>query len=97
MSTRHRLTTDQNHAKLTTQTQWRIMEHDEMYFVVDGIAITLDELGAAVICNVNQDGTVDWNSFDLIDWIELSPDQYQLYKAAVDFLQTYSTHQAYVK
>jgi hypothetical protein len=73
------------------------MEHDEMYFVVDGIAITLDEVGAAVICNVNQDGRVDWDSVDLIDWFDLTPDQYQLYKATVDFLQTYSTHPAYVK
>lgn len=73
------------------------MEHDEMYFVVDGLAITLDELGAAVIGEVFPDGTVNRDSTELIDWIELSPDQYQLYKDAVDFLQTHSTQSVYVK
>ena len=73
------------------------MEHDEMYFVVDGIAITLDELGAAVIGEVFPDGTVNRDSTELIDWMELTPDQYQLYKDAVDFLQTYSTQSVYVK
>ena len=67
------------------------MEHDEMYFVVDGLAITLDELGAAVIGEVFPDGTVNRDSTELIDWMELTPDQYQLYKDAVDFLQTHST------
>lgn len=73
------------------------MEHDEMYFVIEGNAITLDEMGAAVICNVNQDDTVDWDSYDLIDWMDLNPDQYQLYKAVVDFLQQHIPHPMYVK
>jgi hypothetical protein len=73
------------------------MEHDEMYFVINSNAITLDEMGAAVICNVFENGAVDWDSFDLIDWMDLSPDQYQLYKAVVDFLQDHSTHPMYVK
>ena len=73
------------------------MEHDEMYFVIEGNAITLDEVGAAVICNVNQDGTVDWDSYDLIDWMDLNPDQYQLYKAVVDFLQQHIPDPMYVK
>lgn len=72
------------------------MEHDQMYFVIDGHAIALDETGTPVICDVNDDGSVDWESFDLIDWIDLLPDEYQLYKAAVDFLLEY-TPVMYVK
>ncbi len=68
-----------------------------MYFVVGHNAIALDETGTAVICDVNETGTPDWDSFDLIDWMDLNPDQYQLYKACVDFLQEYSTHPMYVK
>lgn len=66
------------------------MEHDEMYFVIGPKALTLDEVGNPIICDVLENGTVDWESFDLIDWMDLLPDQYQLYKAAVDFLQKYS-------
>jgi hypothetical protein len=73
------------------------MEHTEMYFVVDGLVITLDEVGAAVIGEVFPDGTINQDSIDLIDWFDLTPDQYQLYKAAVDFLQTYSSQSAYIK
>lgn len=66
------------------------MEHDQMYFVIDNQVITLDEMGTPVTCELNNDGTPDWESFDLIDWMDLLPDQYQLFKAAVDFLQKYS-------
>lgn len=66
------------------------MEHEEMYFVFGQQAITLDEMGNPIMCDVLVDGSIDWDSFDLIDWIDLLPDQYQLYKAAVDFLQKYS-------
>jgi len=66
------------------------MEHEEMYFVFGSQAITIDEVGNPIICDVLKDGSVDWDSYDLIDWLDLLPDQYQLYKAAVDFLQNYS-------
>lgn len=66
------------------------MEHEEMYFVIGNKALTIDEIGNPIVCNLTEDGTVDWDSFDLIDWMDLLPDQYQLYKAAVDFLQKYS-------
>ena len=66
------------------------MEHEEMYFVIGNKALTIDEVGNPIVCNLTEDGTVDWDSFDLIDWMDLLPDQYQLYKAAVDFLQKYS-------
>lgn len=73
------------------------MEHEDMYFVVDNHAITLDEAGTAIVCDLNEDGAVDWDTFDLIDWMDLKPDQYQLYKACVDFLQEHSTYPMYVK
>ncbi len=73
------------------------MEHDEMYFVINGKAIMLDEMGAAVVCDVLENGQVDWDSFDLIDWMDLLPDQYQIYKEAVDFLQANATQSMYIK
>lgn len=73
------------------------MEHEDMYFVVGHQAITLDEIGNPIICPILDNGAVDWDSFDLIDWMDLLPDQYQLYKACVDFLQQYSTHPMYIK
>lgn len=64
---------------------------DSMYFVIENKAIALDEYGAAVICNVvSDDGEttyVDWDTMDLIDWLDLTPSVYELYKSAVDFLQ----------
>lgn len=72
------------------------MEHDEMYFVINNNAISIDEMGTPIICDV-VDGVVDWDSFDVIDWLDLNPDQYQLYKACVDFLQEYSLSKVYVK
>lgn len=74
----------------------RNMEHDEMYFVIGGNAITLDQMGTPVICDVNPDGTIDWESFDLIDWMDLVPQEYEVYKSAVDFLQA-NTQIMYVK
>lgn len=62
---------------------------DDMYFVINQKAIVLDECGSPVIAPIFDDGTIDWDSSDLIDWLDLKPDTYQLYKAAVDFLQEY--------
>jgi len=73
------------------------MEHEDMYFVIGKHAISIDDAGTPVICDMNQNGTVDWDSFDLIDWMDLTPDQYQLYKACVDFLQIYAPHPMYIK
>ena len=70
---------------------------EDMYFVIRNHAIMLDETGTPVICDVNGDGTIDWESFDLIDWLDLLPDEYQLYKSCVDFLQQNSIHLMYVK
>jgi hypothetical protein len=73
------------------------MEHEDMYFVVGQHAISIDDAGTPVMYDMNQDGTVDWESQDLIDWLDLNPDQYQLYKACVDFLQVYAPHPMYIK
>jgi hypothetical protein len=73
------------------------MEHEEMYFVIGTEAIMLDEMGTPVICDLNLDGTVDWDSFDVIDWMDLNPNQYDLYKACVDFLQQHVPNPMYVK
>lgn len=73
------------------------MEHEDMYFVVSNKAISIDDTGTPVICDMNEDGTVNWDTEDLIDWMDLTPDQYQLYKACVDFLQIYAPHPMYVK
>ena len=45
---------------------------------------------------MNPDGTPDWDSRDLIDWMDLLPEDYQVYKSAVDFLQA-NTQLMYVK
>jgi hypothetical protein len=73
------------------------MNFDPMYFVVGTNAIMLDDLGTPVICDVDENGSIDWDSFDLIDWLDVLPDEYQLYKSAVDFLQAHSSHPIYVK
>jgi hypothetical protein len=64
---------------------------DDMYFVINQNALALDEFGSAIIAPVLDNGTVDWDSADLIDWLDLKPDTYQLYKATVDFLQEYQS------
>jgi hypothetical protein len=73
------------------------MEHDEMYFVINGKALSLDEGGTPIICDVLDDGSIDWYSQDLIEWMDLTPDEYHLYKACIDFIQEHSTHPMYVK
>jgi hypothetical protein len=73
------------------------MDREEMYFVIGTEAITLDEVGTPIVCDLNLDGTVDWDSYDIIDWMDLNPTRYDLYKAAVDFLQMYTPYPIYVK
>jgi hypothetical protein len=72
------------------------MEHDGMYFVIGSNVIALDDTGTSIICDMNPDGTPDWDSRDLIDWMDLLPEDYQVYKSAVDFLQA-NTQAMYVK
>lgn len=73
------------------------MHHDDIYFVIHQQAIMLDEMGAPVIYDLNDDATINWDSEDVIDWLDLLPDEYQLYKAAVDFLQSHITSPMYIK
>ncbi len=73
------------------------MEHEEMYFVIGSEAITLNEMGVPIICDLNPDGTVDWETYDVIDWLDLKPNQYDLYKACADFLQKYTPYPMYIK
>ena len=50
----------------------------------------------AVIVDEN-DGTIDWTAGDTIDWEDMLPNEYKMYKAAVDFIQTYSFDNVYTK
>jgi hypothetical protein len=73
------------------------MDREEMYFVIGTEAITLDEVGTPIVCDLNLDGTVDWDSYDVIDWMDLNPTRYDLYKACVDFLQQHTPCPVYIK
>lgn len=73
------------------------MYYDQMYFVIDGKVLAIDEFGAPIICNLTQDNTPDWDSEEYIDWLELLPQTYDIYKAAIDFLQQYQSIPAYIK
>ena len=73
------------------------MNHDLMYVVINGEAIMLEN-GAPVSYLIDDnDGTIDWTSHDTVDWEDMMPSQYQMYKTAIDFLQTYSPSTVFVK
>jgi hypothetical protein len=73
------------------------MNHDLMYVVINGEAIMLEN-GAPVSYLIDDnDGTIDWTSQDTVDWEDMMPSQYQMYKTAIDFLQTYSPSTVFVK
>jgi len=73
------------------------MNHDLMYVVINGEAIMLEN-GAPVSYLIDDnDGTIDWTSQDTVDWEDMLPSQYQMYKTAIDFLQTYSPSTVFVK
>jgi hypothetical protein len=73
------------------------MNHDLMYVVINGEAIMLEN-GAPVSYLIDDnDGTIDWTSQDTVDWEDMIPSQYQMYKTAIDFLQTYSPSTVFVK
>jgi len=72
------------------------MDHDLMYVVINGEAIMLEN-GAPVSYLVDDnDGTIDWTAGDTLDWDDMLPEEYKMYKSAVDFLQTYANN-IYVK
>lgn len=74
-----------------------------MYVVIDNKAIAIDELGQPIICDMVHDQNnheiewVDWDSEDVIDWMDLSSTKRDMYKKAIDFLQVYEHNAYYVK
>ena len=73
------------------------MDHDLMYVVINGEAIMIEN-GAPVSYLVDEnDGTIDWTAGDTLDWDDMLPQEYQMYKAAYDFLTTYAPSNIYVK
>ena len=76
------------------------MNPELMYVVIQDKALAIDFTGTPIICDVIQnDDTeyVDWDTADPIDWMDLNPDQYQLYKDTVDFLHSVTQPNVYVK
>lgn len=68
-----------------------------MYVVVNGEAIMIENGIPVTYLIDDNDGTIDWTSQDSIDWEDLLPGSYQMYKSAVDFLETYSSSYIYTK
>jgi hypothetical protein len=74
-----------------------------MYVVVQNKALALDELGQPIICNLIRDEHdcmiewVDWDSADLIDWLDLPPTTNKVYRQAIDLIQNCSQKAYYVK
>ena len=68
-----------------------------MYVVVNGEAIMMEH-GQVVTYLVDEnDGTIDWTSQDTVDWEDMLPNEYKMYKAAVDLLENYAPHYIYTK
>ena len=68
-----------------------------MYVVINGEAIMLEN-GSPVSYLVDEDdGTIDWTSQDTVDWEDMLPNEYKMYKAAYEFLQTYTSQSVFVK
>ena len=73
------------------------MDHELMYVVINGEAIMLEN-GTPVSYLVDEDdGTIDWTSQDTVDWEDMLPNEYKRYKAAYEFLQTYTSQSVFVK
>ncbi len=77
------------------------MSDEVMYFAIRDKAIAIDQVGNPIICNLiteeSGDEFVDWDSADVIDWLDLSPTMYEIYKGAVDFLQQHTSQFLYIK
>ena len=73
------------------------MDHELMYVVINGEAIMLEN-GSPVSYLVDEEnGTIDWTSQDTVDWEDMLPGEYKMYKAAYEFLQTYASQEVFVK
>ena len=76
------------------------MNTELMYVVIDNTAIAIDFTGTPIRCQLLQQDDieyVDWDSADPIDWLDLTPDQYQIFKQTVDFLHQFTQQPVYIK
>ena len=80
-----------------THSSFKAMDSELMYVVVNGEAIMMEH-GQLVTYLVDEDdGTIDWTTQDTVDWEDMLPNEYKMYKAAVDFIQTYTFDNVYTK
>jgi hypothetical protein len=73
------------------------MESDLLYFVLHGEALMLDERGAMCSCLVGENGEIDWESMDVVEWRDLSSSEYKIHRKIHDLLSELSTTTMYVK
>lgn len=79
------------------------MSYNLMYVVIQDKALAIDELGNPVICDLVRDDEdcmiewVDWDSADVIDWLDLTPTTRKIYQQAIDLIQNCSQKAYYVK
>jgi len=79
------------------------MSYNLMYVVIQDKALSIDDFGQPIICNLVRDEHdsmiewVDWDSADVIDWLDLSPTTNKIYRQCIDLLQTTETKAYYVK
>jgi hypothetical protein len=76
------------------------MNTELMHIVIDDIAIAIDYTGTPIICDVVQQNDVeyvDWDSAQPIDWLDITPNRYQVYKECVDFLHQFIHQEVYIK
>ena len=73
------------------------MDHELMYVVINGEAIMLENGSPVSYLVDEEDGTIDWTSQDTVDWEDMLPGEYKMYKAAYEFLQTYASQEVFVK
>lgn len=64
------------------------LQEDDLYIVIGstGTAIALDHNGSPYIMPVLSNGTPDWDNDSDIEWDELTPTVYKLYKTSWDAL-----------
>ena len=73
------------------------MDHELMYVVINGEAIMLENATPVSYLVDENDGTIDWTSQDTVDWEDMLPNEYKMYKAAYEFLQNYASQEVFVK
>lgn len=73
------------------------MNHDLMYVVINGEAIMLENGSPVSYLVDEEDGTIDWTASDTVDWEDMLPGEYKMYKTAIDFLETYAPSSIFIK